>query len=111
MQLLIWNNYENKEDYYKFPKKRPSISSNLEKIYAEQYKKNRDGKTLASFVPQKLESWVWLLAPRNAHGVRGENDQKDFLKTQKLYSKGWGDKSKIKIEIIEGGHEYFIDSL
>jgi hypothetical protein len=56
------------------------------------------------------EGWMWLLAPRNAHGVRGENDQKDFLKNQKLYSKGWGDKSKIKIEIIEGGHEYFIDS-
>jgi hypothetical protein len=42
----------------------------------------------SAFVPQKLESWVWLLAPRNAHGVRGENHQKDFLKPQKLYSKG-----------------------
>jgi hypothetical protein len=41
-----------------FPKKRPSISNNLEKIYAEQYKKNRDGKTPASFVAQKLESWM-----------------------------------------------------
>ena len=41
-----------------FPKKRPLISNNLEKIYAEQYKKNRDGGTPASFIAQKLESWM-----------------------------------------------------
>ena len=56
------------------------------------------------------EGWMWLLAPRNVHGVRGGGNQKDYLKNQKLYSKGFSDESKIKLEIIEGGHEYFIDS-
>lgn len=47
-----------KKIFTSFPKKRPAISSDLEKIYAKQYKKNRDGKTPASFVAQKLESWM-----------------------------------------------------
>ena len=41
-----------------FPKKRPTLSNNLKKIYAEQFKKNRDGGTPASFLAQKLESWM-----------------------------------------------------
>jgi len=56
------------------------------------------------------EDWMWLLAPRKVHGVRGKYDQKDILENQSLYSKGWGDKTRIKIEIKEGGHEYYIDS-
>jgi len=42
----------------RFPKKRPLLSNNLQKIYAEHYKKNRDGGTPASFLAQKLESWM-----------------------------------------------------
>ena len=41
-----------------FPKKRPSISKNIQNIYAHQYKINRGGKTPASFFSQKLESWM-----------------------------------------------------
>ena len=41
-----------------FPKKRPLISNKLKTIYADQYKKNRDGGTPASFLAQKLESWM-----------------------------------------------------
>jgi hypothetical protein len=41
-----------------FPKKRPLLSNNLEKIYVEHYKKNRDGDTPGSFLAQKLESWM-----------------------------------------------------
>lgn len=41
-----------------FPKKRSLLSNNLQKIYAEHYKKNRDGGTPASFLAQKLESWM-----------------------------------------------------
>jgi hypothetical protein len=41
-----------------FPKKRPAISDDMQKIYAVEYKKNRDGKSPLSFVAQKLESWM-----------------------------------------------------
>lgn len=41
-----------------FPKKRPFLSNNIEKIYAEQYKRNRDGETPVSFLAQKIESWM-----------------------------------------------------
>ena len=41
-----------------FPKDRPPLSPELEKIYLREYKNNRDGKTAASSAAQKLETWM-----------------------------------------------------
>ncbi len=42
----------------KFPKKRPPLSPELQNIYHEHYKSNRDGNTTASFVATTLEKWM-----------------------------------------------------
>ena len=42
----------------RFPKKRPPLSKKFKNIYADQYKSNRSGSTLASSFAQKLESWM-----------------------------------------------------
>ena len=42
----------------KFPKIRPTLPDEIKKIYKEHYKKNRDGKTAATFISKKLESWM-----------------------------------------------------
>lgn len=60
------------------------------------------------WMPQ--ENWIWLLAPRYVHGIRGINERNNFLINEKLYAKAWPDKSKIKLEVLNGGHEYFVDS-
>jgi len=41
-----------------FPKTRPPISDKLRNIYADHYKKNRNGGSFGSFLAQKLESWM-----------------------------------------------------
>lgn len=41
-----------------FPKQRPSLTPEVKKIYDEYYKSNRLGKTQASSLSQKLESWM-----------------------------------------------------
>ena len=51
-----------------------------------------------------------FLAPRYVHGIRGINERNNFLINEKLYAKAWPDKSKIKLEVLNGGHEYFVDS-
>ncbi len=56
------------------------------------------------------ENWIWLLAPRNIQGIRGIEDKKDFMKNYDVYAMGWDDKSKIKMQIEEGGHSYFTNS-
>ena len=56
------------------------------------------------------ENWIWLLAPRNIHGIRGIEDKKDFMKNYEIYAMGWNDRSKIKMQIEDGGHEYFTNS-
>jgi len=42
----------------KFPKTRTKLPIEYEKIYAEHYKKNREGKTSASSLAQKMEAWL-----------------------------------------------------
>ncbi len=41
-----------------FPKKRPELPPDFEAIYADHYKKNREGASAASGLAQKLESWM-----------------------------------------------------
>lgn len=41
-----------------FPKKRAELPEEFRKIYASHYKKNRGGKTVATSLSQKMESWL-----------------------------------------------------
>lgn len=41
-----------------FPKKRTELPEDFKKIYASHYKKNRGGKTVATSLSQKMESWL-----------------------------------------------------
>ncbi len=41
-----------------YPKIRTELPAEFQKIYSEQYYKNREGKTSASFLSQKMESWL-----------------------------------------------------
>jgi hypothetical protein len=42
----------------RFPKQRPELPEAYEKIYAEHYKRNRQGDSTASSLSQKMESWM-----------------------------------------------------
>ncbi len=54
---------------HKFPKKRPPLSDELQKIYHEHYKANREGETTASFVATTLEKWMHIkIAESKAEG-------------------------------------------
>ena len=41
-----------------FPKARPHLPKDFADIYADHYKSNREGKTTASSLAQKMESWL-----------------------------------------------------
>jgi hypothetical protein len=41
-----------------FPKRRISLPKEIQDIYSEHYKSNREGQTTASSLAQKLESWL-----------------------------------------------------
>ena len=41
-----------------YPKTRPELPSAVKKIYSEHYKKNREGKTTATSLAQRMESWL-----------------------------------------------------
>lgn len=43
-----------------YPKKRPRLPPELENIYLEQYKANREGQTPASSLAQKMETWLHI---------------------------------------------------
>ena len=42
----------------RFPKQRPELPDAYRKIYAEHYKRNREGGSPASSLSQKMESWM-----------------------------------------------------
>jgi hypothetical protein len=44
--------------FEQFPKTRPPLPREIAVIYAIQYKSNREGKTAASSLSQKVESWM-----------------------------------------------------
>jgi len=45
-------------DFTAFPKKRPELPEKYKEIYADHYKKNREGDTSATSVSKKLEAWM-----------------------------------------------------
>lgn len=42
----------------RFPKTRPPLPKEIQEIYAEHYKSNREGQTTASSLAQRMESWL-----------------------------------------------------
>jgi hypothetical protein len=55
--------------FERFPKTRPPLPSEIAAIYATQYKSNREGKTTASSLSQKVESWMHKQVAKDvAHG-------------------------------------------
>ena len=53
-----------------FPKIRPQLPPKIEEIYTQIYKQNREGKSAASSLSQKMEAW---LHKQVAKDVKGEN--------------------------------------
>lgn len=41
-----------------YPKTRPALDDNIKRIYDSHYRDNREGKTKASSIAQKLETWM-----------------------------------------------------
>ncbi len=44
--------------FEKYPKKRPELPEEFVRIYKAQYKQNRQGKSTASSLSQKMEAWM-----------------------------------------------------
>ena len=44
-----------------FPKKRPPLPKEIQDIYSAHYKSNREGRTTASSLAQRMESWLHRL--------------------------------------------------
>lgn len=53
-----------------FPKTRPPLPPRIERIYAEHYKENRDGRSHAASLAQKMEGWMHK---KVAHDVAGQS--------------------------------------
>lgn len=65
-------NYENelsmdKDELRRFPKVRPALPAKIAEIYAEQYKSNREGRTRAASVAQRMESWLHRKVAQDVH--------------------------------------------
>ena len=59
--------------FKKYPKTRPQLPKQIEKIYSSYYKSNREGLTTASSLAQMMESWMHKKA---AYDVAGQPDEK-----------------------------------
>ena len=52
-----------------YPKVRTDLPLEFQKIYAEHYKKNREGQTSASSLAQKMESWLHRKVAKDLNGL------------------------------------------
>ena len=52
-----------------YPKVRTELPPGFQKIYAEHYKKNREGETSASSVAQKMEGWMHRKIAEDVKGI------------------------------------------
>ena len=59
-----------------FPKMRRELPVEFRRIYEEHYKENREGKTTASSLAQKMESWLHLQVAKD---VRSGVSEKSTL--------------------------------
>jgi hypothetical protein len=89
-----------------YPKSRPLLSPNFERIYNEHYKSNRDGETTGASLAQRMESWL--------HKKVAKDVKKDTHKS--TLEIGAGTLNQLKYEktepydIIEPFTELYINS-
>ncbi len=92
--------------FQNFPKKRIVLPESYQKIYVEHYKNNREGKTTASSMAQRMEAW---LHKKVAADLKGKNNQSTL-------EIGAGTLNQLKYEttqpydVIEPFHQLFEDS-
>ena len=55
-----------------FPKTRPQLNPGILQIYEDEYQKNRDGSTLASFLSQFIEGWMHRCVARSNRALDQE---------------------------------------
>lgn len=82
----------------RFPKIRPRLSQNLKKIYADEYKKNRDGRTPLTYVAQKLESWM--------HKKAAQSSPLKHLSSYDTLEIGAGTLNQLKFETLNGNYDF-----
>lgn len=64
----IFDTFLTKTMFEKFPKQRSVLPEAYQKIYAEHYRKNRDGATAATSVSNKMEEWLHKKAASDLNG-------------------------------------------
>ena len=52
-----------------YPKERVELPKEYQKIYSEHYKKNREGKTSATYLSQKMETWMHKKVAKDIKGI------------------------------------------
>lgn len=53
--------------FERFPKTRPPLPKEIEDIYSDHYKANREGQTTASSLAQRMESWLHRQVAKDVH--------------------------------------------
>lgn len=56
-----------------YPKKRTALPENFQRIYNEHYKNNREGKTSASSVSQRMERWLHKKVAGDVKGINNKS--------------------------------------
>lgn len=56
-----------------YPKERIELPVEFQKIYAEHYKKNREGQTAASSLAQKMEGWLHRKVAMDLNGLKDKS--------------------------------------
>lgn len=80
----------------RYPKTRPPLSREIEKIYSEHYQDNREGNTVASSVAQKMEGWLHRMV---ASDLAGSDSVKHTLEL------GAGTLNQLKYEPAQGVYD------
>lgn len=96
--------------FEEYPKIRPEISPQLQEIYAVHYKENRQGKSAAASLAQKMESWMHKQVARDT-----VNQSRIKFRTLEI---GAGTLNQLPYElnhvgqydIVEPFHDLYVDS-
>jgi hypothetical protein len=59
--------------FHNFPKIRPALPKEIDEIYSNYYKSNRDGQTIVSSHTRKIESWMHKKVARDTIGTQHSN--------------------------------------
>ena len=89
-----------------YPKRRIKLPESFNKIYKQQYKSNREGQTRASWLAQKVESWMHK---KVASDVVGLHNKKTLEIGAGTLNHLKHEKSE-KYDIVEPFNELYLDS-